>query len=136
MFVKKEMVVGKLLTIVALIVSTSTEAQIIIRPPESLYQLNLGIRNLFGGLSDDEHRKHQQAVYSALNMLDNGETIKWYSDTNYTHGTVEVVSTQKLSGKVCRKIYSEVNTQRTTKHHEYMACFDGNSKTWHFFPNK
>ena len=131
MLAKNVMVLGKLLTAAALIVSTQAQAQITV--PESIWSIRNSLVRMFDGLTEHDRRKHQQAIYTALGNLDNGEVIRWYSDDSYNHGLVEIVMTQRLSGKLCRRVYSEVRTERSRKADEHWACLDESTRMWDFF---
>jgi len=121
------------LTAAALIVSTNVNAQIDIRVPEGVWNVKNSLVRLFDGLSDHDRRKHQQAMYTALSNLDNGEVMRWYSDDSYNHGLVEIVMTQRLSGKLCRRVYAQVNTERRRQAQEHWACLDESTGMWEFF---
>lgn len=131
MFAKSVTVVGKLLTAAVLIASTPAQAQITV--PESIYRLFNSVAKMTDGLTTDDRRKYEQAVYSAVANLDNGESIKWYSDTSYNHGIVEVVATAQFNGQVCRRIYASVITTRSKTNTERWACYDESTKLWEFF---
>ena len=130
MFAKKGMVVGKLLTAAALIVSTPTEAQL--RWSESAYSIINSFNKMFDRMSEGDQRKHTQAVLTAVANLDNGEFVRWYSDDSYNHGIVEIVATSQLSGKLCRRVYSTVVTEKSKENKEYWGCMNGDG-TWDFF---
>ena len=128
MFARSVMVVGKLLTAVALVVSTPAHSQIVV--PESVYNLGMALNRLFDRVTEDERTKFQAAIHTALANLDNGEVIKWYSNTSYNHATIEIVGTSQLSGRLCRRFYAEFNTERSTQHFEKWGCYDESTKTW------
>lgn len=130
MFAKSVTVVGKLLTAAVLIANTPAQAQI--RMTEGMYTLYNAISRMMDGLTTDDRRKYEQAVYSALANLDNGETIKWYSDTSYNHGIVEIVATAQLNGMTCRRIYATVITTRDKTHVERWGCYNESTKLWEF----
>lgn len=124
------MVVGKLLTAAALIVSTPTEAQL--RWSESAYSIINSFNKMFDRMSEGDQRKHTQAVLTAVANLDNGEFVRWYSDDSYNHGIVEIVATSQLSGKLCRRVYSTVVTEKSKENKEYWGCMNSDG-TWDFF---
>lgn len=129
MLAKSVMVVGSLLTAAVLTVSTPVLAQN--TAAESLYRFSTALNRFFDRLTEDDRRKYHQAMYTALGNLDNGEIIKWYSDTSYNHGTVEIVMTTRLSGRLCRRVYSEIRTERNATSSEHWACLT-NDGTWDF----
>jgi surface antigen len=83
-------------------------------------------------LNKEDSRKHQQAVFFALNRLDNGETTKWYSDDGYHMGQVQVMVTAMVNGEMCRRIYSVVVLKSDQRTFEEWACFKTSSNTWNF----
>lgn len=89
-------------------------------------------RNLFSRLNTEDSRKHRQAVYFALNNLDNGEDIVWYSDDGYRSGTVEVVQTTIKNGEVCRRLFSTVMLKSDQRTFEEWACYKNTTNTWNF----
>ena len=129
MFAKSVMVVGKLLTAAALIVSTPAEAQL--RWSESMYGIITSFNRMFDRLSESDKRKHIQTVLTAISNMDNGEIVRWYSDDSYNHGIVEIVATSRLSGRLCRRVYSSIITERRRDDVEYWACMDSDG-TWFF----
>lgn len=133
MLAKSVMVVGKLLTAAALIVSTQANAQVTIRLPESIWTIKNSVIRMLDGLNEDDRRKHQQAMFTALGNLDNGEVIRWYSDDSYNHGIVEIIMTQRLSGRLCRRVYSEIRTTSSRNTEEHWACLDESTRMWSFF---
>ena len=129
MFAKRGMVVGKLLTAAVLIVSTPAEAQL--RWSESAYSIINSFNRIFDRLSEGDHRKHTQAVLTAVANLDNGEFVRWYSDDSYNHGIVEIVATSQLSGRLCRRVYSTIVTEKSRENSEYWGCMGGDGQ-WSF----
>ena len=125
------MVVGKLLTVAALTVGNTAHAQL--RMSESVYQLYNAFKRMTDSLTSDDRRKYEQAVYTALANLDNGEFVRWYSDDSYNHGIVEVVATARMNGQICRRIYATVITEKSRTNDERWACYNESTKLWEFF---
>ena len=125
------MVVGKLLTVAALTVGSTAHAQI--RMSESMYQLYNAFKRMTDSLTSDDRRKYEQAVYTALANLDNGEFVRWYSDDSYNHGIVEVMATARMNGQICRRIYATVITEKSRTNDERWACYNESTKLWEFF---
>ena len=135
MFAKSVTVAGKLLMVVALIGNSTAVAQVQIPLPETIFRLSEAFKKIFDPLSADDRRKHHQAVLSAVSTLDNGEVIRWYSDTSYNHGVVEIIMTSQLSGKLCRKIYTSVNTERHKETDQFWGCLNSDGM-WEFFRSR
>jgi len=125
------MVVGKLLMVVALTVGNTAHAQL--RMSESVYQLYNAFKRMTDNLTSDDRRKYEQAVYTALANLDNGEFVRWYSDDSYNHGIVEVMATARMNGQICRRIYATVITEKSRTNDERWACYNESTKLWEFF---
>ena len=125
------MVVGKLLMVAALTVGSSAQAQS--RVNENIYQLFNSFKRMTDGVSADDRRKYEQAVYTALANLDNGEFVRWYSDNSYNHGLVEVMATARMNGQVCRRIYATIVTEKKRTDDERWACYNESTKLWEFF---
>lgn len=89
-------------------------------------------RSMFSRLNKEDSRKHQQAVFFALNRLDNGETTKWYSEDGYHMGQVQVMVTAMINGEMCRRIYSVILLKSDQRTFEEWACFKTSSNTWNF----
>lgn len=75
---------------------------------------------------------HSQAVYHALNNLDNGELIEWYNDRTNSHGKARIVYTIPGSGTICRRIHSWVQTADRSNNYEDTACYNNNTNSWTF----
>jgi surface antigen len=131
------MALGKSLTVVSLI-SLSLSAQAndntvyLEHDVGMLYKFLEMVVSRFGGLNSAERTKHQQAMYHALNNLDNGVTVKWYSDTRPNHGSAEVVATASMNGMLCRRIYSFITTRDSRYGYNHWACYDQRSGVWNF----
>ena len=89
-------------------------------------------RKIFSSLNAEDSKKHRQAVHFALNNLDNGENIVWYSDNGYRSGTVEVVQTTIKNGELCRRLFSTVMLKSDQRTFEEWACYKNSSNTWNF----
>jgi surface antigen len=89
-------------------------------------------RKIFSRLNAEDTKKHRQAVHFALNNLDNGEDIVWYSDDGYRSGTVEVIQTTVKNGEVCRRLFSTVMLRSDHRTFEEWACYKNSSNTWNF----
>lgn len=89
-------------------------------------------RKFFSSLNKEDSTKHRQSVYFALNNLNNGEEITWYSDDGRRSGTVEVVQTTVKNGDICRRLFSTVMLKSEQRTFEEWACYKNSSNTWNF----
>lgn len=141
MLAKNTMALGKLL--VAIIFTSFTSVAHADQWDKPMYQNEINslnssalifnaYRSMFSRLNAEDSRKHQQAVFFALNRLDNGETTKWYSEDGYHMGQVQVMVTAMVNGEMCRRIYSVVMLKSDQRTFEEWACFKTSSNTWNF----
>lgn len=139
MLAKSMMVLGKLLT-VAIFISNTAYANSWDKP---VYQTEIhanngpaiifnAYRNLFSRLNKEDSLKHQQAVFHALNRLDNGEVTTWYSNDGYRTGQVQVMVTANVNGDMCRRLYSVITLKSDQRAFEEWACYKTNTNTWVF----
>jgi len=142
MLAKNMMVLGKLLATIIFISFTSNVAHAG-QWDKPIYQNEINdlhgpaiifnaYRSMFSRLNKEDSRKHQQAVFFALNRLDNGEATKWYSDDGYHMGQVQVMVTAMVNGEMCRRIYSVIMLKSDQRTFEEWACFKTSSNTWNF----
>ena len=89
-------------------------------------------RRFFSSLNAEDSQKHRQSVYFALNNLDNGQEITWYSDDGRRSGTVEVVQTTLKNGDVCRRLFSTVMLKSEQRTFHEWACYKNSSNAWVF----
>ncbi len=89
-------------------------------------------RRFFSSLNKEDSQKHRQSVYFALNNLNNGEEITWYSDDGRRSGSVEVVQTTIKNGDVCRRLFSTVMIRSEQRTFDEWACYKNNSNSWNF----
>ena len=141
MLAKNMMALGKLLVAITFISFSS-----VVHPEpwdKPIYQNELhsintpnlvfnAYRNVFSRLNKEDSRKHQQAVFFALNRLDNGEITKWYSEDGYHMGQVQVMVTAMVNGEMCRRIYSVILLKSDQRTFEEWVCFKTSSNTWNF----
>jgi surface antigen len=89
-------------------------------------------RRMFSSLNKEDSQKHRQSVYFALNNLNNGEEITWYSNDGRRSGSVEVVQTTIKNGDVCRRIFSTVMIRSEQRVFDEWACYKNSSNSWNF----
>jgi surface antigen len=89
-------------------------------------------RRFFSSLNKEDSAKHRQSVYFALNNLDNGQDITWYSDDGRRSGTVEIVQTTVKNGDVCRRFFSTVILKSEQRTFDEWACYKNSSNAWSF----
>ncbi len=138
MLAKSMMVLGKLLMVVTFINPAYADSwnkpiyQNELAPISSGNIIYNTYRNLFSRLNKEDSLKHQQAVFFALNRLDNGETSTWYSEDGYRTGRATVMLTATLNGETCRRVFSVITLKSEQRSFEEWACFKTNTNTWAF----
>jgi surface antigen len=83
-------------------------------------------------LSKEDKMRHQQAVYHALNNLENGELVEWFNNATDSQGKVQISYTWPAGGTICRRVYSFVRKDTNARSYQDTACMDNNQKTWTF----
>jgi surface antigen len=128
------MALGKLLTAALLISTSPAQAQnsTFDSAYESLFTLSNIFNRMVDRMNDDEKEKHEQALLTALNNLDNGERVKWYNDATGNHGMVEVMATMNLGGRLCRKLQSSMIIYKSKRFYETTACLEERNGSWSF----
>ena len=128
------MVLGKLLTAALLISTSPVHAQNtkFNSVNESLFTFSNIFNRMIDRMNDDEKDKHTDALFTALNSLNNGEIIKWYNDPTGNHGMVEIMATMNLGGQLCRKVQSTMTIYKSKRFYETTACLDERNGSWSF----
>lgn len=137
MLVKSMMVLGKLSLILAF---TNSYAQSWVAPTnqtwirsESLVGFAYNIsRHFTTKLSKEDMALHTQAVFHALENLENGELVEWYNDRSDSQGKARIVYTWQGSGNICRRVHSWVRFRENAKNFEDTACYNVDIKSWKF----
>ena len=138
MRVKNMMVLGKLCLI--LVCSNNAFAQSWESPIHSNWQNNdsfvgfaYNISKWFTKrLKPEDQALHSQAVYHALNNLDNGQVVEWWNDRTDAQGKARIMLTWTANGNICRRIYSWVRMGADEKSFEDSACFNNSINGWKF----
>jgi len=83
-------------------------------------------------LKKEDQALHSQAVYHALNNLENGEVVEWFNDRTDAQGKAKIVYTFPASGNICRRVHSWVRYGADSKSFEDTACRNTAVNTWNF----
>ena len=137
MLAKSTMVLGKLCLILA---CTASHAQSWNGPTnrawirdDSLLGFAYNISKHFTTrLNKEDSALHTQAVYHALENLENGELVEWYNDRSDSQGKARIVYTWQGSGNICRRVFSWVKFGDNARNFEDTACYNVDTKTWRF----
>ena len=83
-------------------------------------------------LKPEDQALHSQAVYHALNNLENGELVEWFNDRTDAQGKARIVYTYPGNGDVCRRVHSWVRFGADSRSYEDTACFNASINNWNF----
>ena len=101
---------------------------------DSLLGMTYNISKFVGSrLKKQDQALHTQAVYHALNNLENGETAEWFNDRTDAQGKAVIVMTMPTNGSYCRRIHSWVRLGADERAFEDTACYNVTTKTWNFY---
>ena len=62
------------------------------------------VRNNMGKLSKEDMKKQDEAVFFALNNLDDGKVVSWHNVKKDTHGYVKIVASYPHGSGYCRGV--------------------------------
>lgn len=100
---------------------------------DSIPALMYNLWNTFSNrINESDKQKHEDAVYYALEHLDNGELIKWYNPKTNSSGHVQIAVTWMNGGLSCRRIYGQIQTEKFNKPFTDTACYNPSTNTWRF----
>lgn len=103
-------------------------------PNESSVQILINLSKYFSTqLKPQDKELHRQAVYHALNNLENGEMVEWFNDRTDAQGKARIVMTIPANGSYCRRVHSWIRLGSEERAFEDTACYNVTTKTWNFF---
>lgn len=82
-------------------------------------------------LPEEDQLLQEQAVFFALDNLQEGDITEWIGKNNSTHGKVNVVMTYPMGGGYCRVLLSQINYKQKVRSFKETACKNGSSR-WQF----
>ena len=74
----------------------------------------------------------EQAMFFALENVDNGASTSWYNNETGTNGTVMVVSTYPMGSGYCRVVLSRLNYKGKMRDFKETACKESGHEKWRF----
>ncbi len=83
-------------------------------------------------LPAEDRMKQEQAVYFALDNVENGDGTSWYNNNTGSNGEVIVVSTYPMGSGYCRVMLSKLNYKGKLRHFKETACRETGHKGWRF----
>lgn len=82
-------------------------------------------------LPKEDQLKQEQAVFYALDNLEEGQVTKWYNAKNGSQGAVKVVMTYPSGSGFCRVLLSQITYKNKTRDFKETACIN-HLRTWKF----
>jgi surface antigen len=149
-FVRNLMAVGKsciILTISIGLLSACSAQNTLLHTSESSYastQSNYqpvntsvgGLINYFSWtmnrMEPYDQQQQEQAVFFALNNLQNGETTRWYNGNTGAQGAVRVAMTYPQGSGYCRVIMSQIFYNGKQRDFKETACVNAVDNSWRF----
>ena len=90
------------------------------------------MRNNMGKLTNDDRAKQDQAVYFALDNLEEGKVVAWHNMKSDTHGFVKVVASYPHGGGYCRVVFTQIKKKDKIRDFKETACRDVAYQGWQF----
>ncbi len=83
-------------------------------------------------LPDEDRQQQEQAIYFALDNIDNGESSNWYNNNTGTTGTITVMSTFPMGSGYCRTVLSRLQYKGKMRDFKETACKETGHRGWRF----
>tara|TARA_X000000950_G_scaffold287524_1_gene400138 strand:+ start:2138 stop:2578 length:441 start_codon:yes stop_codon:yes gene_type:complete len=82
-------------------------------------------------LPKEDQVKQEQAVFFALDNLEEGEVTNWYNAKNGSQGAVKISMTYPAGSGHCRVILSQISYKNKVRDFKETACIN-HLRTWKF----
>ena len=79
-----------------------------------------------------DQQQQEQAVFFALNNLQNGETTRWYNGNTGAQGAVRIAMTYPQGSGYCRVIQSQIFYNGKHRDFTETACINAVDNSWRF----
>ena len=83
-------------------------------------------------MNDYDRKQQENAVFFALNNLQNGQTTRWYNGNSGARGAVKIVMTYPQGSGYCRVIMSQIYYNNKQRDFKEVACINSVDNTWRF----
>mgnify|MGYP001231313068 FL=1 len=80
----------------------------------------------------EDRKSQEEAMYFALNNVDNGESTSWYNNSTGTNGRVLVLSSYPAGSGYCRVVISRLNYKGKMRDFKETACKEMGHENWRF----
>lgn len=79
-----------------------------------------------------DQKQQEQAVFFALNNLQNGQETNWYNGNTGSRGRVRIIMTYPRDSGYCRVIQSQITYKGKSREFKEEACINAVENTWRF----
>ena len=79
-----------------------------------------------------DRKRQEQAVFFALDNLQNGEVTNWYNGDTGAQGKVRVAMTYPQGSGYCRVLHSEIYYNGKARNFQETACINAVDNSWRF----
>ena len=73
-------------------------------------------------LPEEDRRQQEQALFFALDNVENGESSNWYNNNTGTNGRITVMSTFPMGSGYCRTVISRLQHKGKMRDFKETAC--------------
>jgi surface antigen len=90
------------------------------------------MRHNMGKLSKEDSKKQNQAVFFALDNLEEGKIVAWHNMKTDTHGFVKIVMSYPHGSGYCRVVFTQIKKKSNARDFKETACRDVAYQGWQF----
>lgn len=90
------------------------------------------VRHNMGKLSIEDQQKQNQAVFFALDNLEEGKVVAWHNMKQDTHGFVKIMMSYPHGSGYCRVVFTQIKKKSKIRDFKETACRDVAYQGWQF----
>jgi surface antigen len=90
------------------------------------------VRDSLGKLTKEDQHKQDQAVFFALDNLEEGKVVAWHNVRLDTHGSVKIVMSYPHGSGYCRVVFTQIKKKDKIRDFKETACRDIAYQGWQF----
>lgn len=90
------------------------------------------MRHNMGKLTKEDSEKQNQAVFFALDNLEEGKVVSWHNVKQDTHGFVKIVMSYPNGSGYCRVVFTQIQKKSKIRDFKETACRDVAYQGWQF----
>lgn len=83
-------------------------------------------------LPEEDRRQQEQALFFALDNVENGQSSNWYNNNTGTNGKIMVMSTFPMGSGYCRTVISRLQHKGKMRDFKETACKETGHTGWRF----